>query len=82
MSTKITQKNMDNQNKEQNSPINKHLEEKKKLTFKFGLKKLEGGHKLNWNACSFSHACKNMKGGETPIWRRSGNNIVGVQTST
>jgi hypothetical protein len=30
MSTKITQKNMDNQNKEQNSPINKHLEEKKK----------------------------------------------------
>ncbi len=53
---------MENQNKEQKSPRNKHLEKKNKLTFKFGLKKLKGGQKLNWKACSFSHACKNMKG--------------------
>jgi hypothetical protein len=79
MSTKITPKNMDNQTKERKSPINKHLEKKHKLTFKFGLKKLEGGQKLNWKACFFSHACKNMKGGKSPIWnRRSNNNIEGL----
>jgi len=63
MSTKITQKNMDNQNKKQKSPTNKHLKNKNKLTFKFGLKKFEGGQKLKGKACSFFHACKNMKGG-------------------
>jgi hypothetical protein len=37
---------------------------KQKLSFKFGLKKLEkGGGKLNWKVCSFSRTCKNMKGG-------------------
>jgi hypothetical protein len=37
---------------------------KQKLPFKFGLKKFEkGGGKLNWKVCSFSHTCKNMKGG-------------------
>lgn len=34
-----------------------------KLTLKFGLKKFEGGQKLKGKACSFFHACKNMKGG-------------------
>jgi hypothetical protein len=28
------------------------------------LKKFEGGQKLNGKACSFFHACKNMKGGK------------------
>ncbi len=51
---------MDNQNKEQKSPTNKHLK-KKKLIFKFGFKKLEGGSKLNQKVCSFSHTYKNMK---------------------
>jgi hypothetical protein len=51
---------MDNQNKEQKSPTNKHFE-KKKLKFKFGFKKLEGGGKLNRKACSFSHTYKNIK---------------------
>jgi hypothetical protein len=64
MSTKIAQKNMDNQNKKQKSPTNKHLEKKNKLTFKFGLKKFEGRQKLNGKACSFFHACKNMKGAQ------------------
>jgi hypothetical protein len=34
---------------------------KKKLIFKFGFKKLEGGSKLNQKVCSFSHTYKNMK---------------------
>jgi hypothetical protein len=67
MSTKITQKNMENQNKKQKSPTNKHLEEKTKLTFKFGLKKLEGRQKLHGKACFLSHACKNMKGENTNL---------------
>jgi hypothetical protein len=58
---------MDNQNKEQMSPTNKHLEKKNKITFKSTLKKFQGGGKLNSKASFFFPHLQKRE------WRRSTN---------